>query len=156
MLKAIKKFFDETMQTTEQGGIDDDMSRLQVACAALLLEMARADFDIQSEELAQVANSVQSMFSLSGEDTKELLQLAEQEANDATCHYEFVSLINKDFSKTDKIKLIEMLWQVAYSDAHLEKYEEAMVRKISDMLYVKHSDFIAAKHKVLTAMGRLT
>jgi len=155
MLKAIKKFFDETMQVSEQEGADD-MPRLHVACAALLLEMARADFEIQNEELAQVADSIQSMFSLSAEDSKKLLELAEQEADDATCHYEFVTLINKDFSKPDKIKLVEMLWQVAYADAHLEKYEEAMVRKISDLLYVKHSDFIAAKHKVLTAMGKST
>jgi len=153
MLKAIKKFFDENMQTTEQDGVNDT-SRLHVACAALLLEMARADYNVQDEELAQVADSIQAMFSLSSEDTKKLLELAEQEADDAICHYEFVTLINKDFSKADKITLVEMLWQVAYADEHLEKYEEAMVRKISDLLYVKHSDFIAAKHKVLAAMGK--
>lgn len=150
MINAIKKFFNEAILSDEQTDNIDD-SHLKVASAALLLEMARADFDIQAQELQQVAASVRQLFKLSAEDTDKILDLAEQEANDATCHYEFVSLINKGFSKQDKVKLVEMLWQVAYADECLEKHEEAMVRKIADLLYVSHADFIASKHKVLAA-----
>ncbi|MFV2057904.1 MAG: TerB family tellurite resistance protein [Thiohalomonadales bacterium] len=148
MIDAIKKFFNDSILDNAQENTGDD-SRLKVASAALLLEMARADFAIEKQELHQVAASVRKFFGLTEQATQELLVLAEQEANDATCHYEFITLINKGFSKQDRIRLVEMLWQVAYVDERLEKHEEAMLRKIADLMYVSHSDFIATKLKVL-------
>ena len=38
-----------------------------------------------------------------------------------------------------------MLWDIAYSDGRIDKYEDYTIRKISDLLYIKHSDFIKAK-----------
>ncbi|MDX1811364.1 MAG: TerB family tellurite resistance protein, partial [Gammaproteobacteria bacterium] len=66
--------------------------------------------------------------------------------------YEFTSLINNGFSPEEKVKIIELMWQVAYSDKELEKYEEALVRKIADLLYVPHTAFIAAKHRVISSL----
>ncbi|MGD8559291.1 MAG: TerB family tellurite resistance protein, partial [Gammaproteobacteria bacterium] len=71
----------------------------------------------------------------------------------ATCYYEFTSLINDEFTPADKAQIIELMWQVAYADDELEKYEEALVRKIADLLYVPHTQFIAAKHRVKSQRG---
>ena len=56
--------------------------------------------------------------------------------------------MNKGFSQEQKRKVIEHLWQVAYADGILDKYEEYMVRKIADLIYVSHKDFINAKLRV--------
>ena len=40
--------------------------------------------------------------------------------------------------------LIEQLWDIAYADGVIDKYEEAAIRKVSELLYVPHSDFIKA------------
>ena len=50
-------------------------------------------------------------------------------------------------------KLVESLWQVAFADNDLDKYEEASIRKISDLLYVSHGDFIKAKHAAQQESG---
>lgn len=147
MLKAIKKFFDTNIGAIEEKSADST-HRLQVATAALLFETARADFEIEVQELGQIAQSLQTKFELSKSEVDELLELAKQEVHQAISYYEFTSLINKEFSFEQKLKVVELMWQVAYADDYLQKYEEALIRKVSDLLYIPHSDFIAAKHKV--------
>ena len=52
----------------------------------------------------------------------------------------------------DKIRLINNLWSIAFSDKQLDKYEEYLIRKISDLLYVSHKDFIEQKLRVKEAL----
>jgi uncharacterized tellurite resistance protein B-like protein len=153
MLAAIKKFFDDHIDSAAtQNGVSQER-RLRVATVALLLETARADFNVQDSELASVARHAQEFFQLSDDKTAELVELAEEEAKNATCYFEFTSLINDGFSLEEKVKIVELMWQVAYADKELEKYEEALVRKIADLLYVPHTAFIAAKHRVIASLG---
>jgi len=154
MLAAIKSFFESHIYLDEKQSADREDHALKVATAALLLEMARADFDVKDEELRAVAKSIQSMFKLDDSETQALVKLAEQESAQATCYYEFTSLINKGFDLQKKIKIVELMWQVAYADKHLEKYEEALIRKLTDLLYVPHEQYIAAKHRVQAALKR--
>lgn len=146
MLAAIKKYFVENLEQNSDS--DNSEYQLKVATTALLFEMASADFNVQDSELRTIASSIQQYFNLSQSETEELLTLATVEADQATCHYHFTKLINDGFSAEQKIKIIELMWEVAYADDHLQKYEEALVRKISDLIYVPHSQFIAAKHRV--------
>jgi len=45
-----------------------------------------------------------------------------------------------------------MLWQIAYADACLDRYEEALVRKIAELIHVPHREFMQAKHRVVEAV----
>ena len=147
MLKAIKQFFDSHISQVEESG-RDPAYRLQVATAALLIEIARADFQVEDQEMEKIAEVLRAKFQLSAGEVQELVDLATEEAKQAISYYEFTSLINKEFSFENKLKIIELMWEVAYADDYLQKYEEALIRKISDLLYIPHSDFIAAKHRV--------
>ena len=42
--------------------------------------------------------------------------------------------------------IVELLWQGAYADGHVDKYEEHLVRKIADLIHVPHRAYIRAKH----------
>ena len=147
MLKAIKQFFENHINQVE-GQQEDSEHRLQVATAALLIEIARADFHIEDQELDKIAAALKAKFNLPSQEVADLIELATREAKQAISYYEFTSLINQEFSFEQKLKVIELMWQVAYADDYLQKYEEALIRKISDLLYIPHSDFIAAKHRV--------
>jgi uncharacterized tellurite resistance protein B-like protein len=146
MLRAIQDFFRDQMAPDQAG--KHDQHSLQLATAALLFEMLRADFDEHPEEYAALERVLQHNFSLSESETRQLAQLADQEAADAVSLYQFTGLINQHFSAEEKVQVIEMLWQVAYADGRLDRYEEALVRKISELLHVPHRDFIQAKHRV--------
>jgi len=141
------------MQLPSDSQREPNETRLKVATVALLLETARADFDIQEQELEAVARHAQLFFDLDSLETARLVELAEQEALNATSYYEFTSLINSEYSPVEKIHIIELMWRIAFADKELEKYEEALVRKIAELLYVPHSAFISTKLRVKTSLG---
>ncbi|MGD2118182.1 MAG: TerB family tellurite resistance protein [Chromatiales bacterium] len=154
MLKAIATFFNDFLLIDEQPQSQDSERALRLATGALLIEMARADYDVKDIELDHILQILQSHFSLSDVETSQLLELANNRADDSTTYHNFTSLINQHYSPEQKVQLIEMLWQVAYADRHIEKYEDYLVRKIADLLYVPHRDFIAAKHRVIKQAKR--
>ena len=41
--------------------------------------------------------------------------------------------------------LIHNMWEVAYADGHIDRYEEHLIRKVADLLYLSHVDFIKSK-----------
>jgi len=88
---------------------------------------------------------VRDKFGLSVGEAEALVRLAEDEAREATDHYQFTSLINQRFSQEQKQRVVELMWQVAYADSELSAYEQHVIRKIADLLYVPHRAYIAAK-----------
>ena len=146
MLKAIKKFFEESISPDTQ---DDVEHRLKLATAALFIEMMQQDGKKTESEEKKVKEVLQTKFTLSETETHQLFDLAHEEARDAVDFHQFTSLINEHFPTEKKIKIVEYLWAIAYADNHLDTYEEHMVRRIADLIYVDHQDFIKAKHKVL-------
>lgn len=151
MLKTIKQFFDKHLQADEAGSITEHT--LQLATAALFAEMMRLGNSSGQAERTAVTAAIRSKFKLSDAEIEELILLAQQEAGQATDYYQFTSLINRDYTPVQKIRIIEHLWEVAFADQVLDKYEEHLVRKIADLLYVSHRDFIAAKLRAKRAAG---
>ena len=71
--------------------------------------------------------------------------MADKKNNEIISLHELTAGINKEYTYVEKKDLIKMLWDIAYSDGRIDKYEDYTIRKISDLLYVKHSDFMKAK-----------
>lgn len=116
--------------------------------AALFIEMMHIDDTVQPEEYDMILNRIRDIFSLSLEEGIRLVFLAKHQRNQATDYHAFTSLINKNYTQEQKNKLIMTLWQIAYADGQLDKYEEHMVRKMADLLHVPHLEFIKTKNQV--------
>ena len=127
----------------------DAQEIMHLASAALLLEVSRADFDIQGEELESIADSLSERFNFSKLEADNLIELARAEQDSHASIYPFVKIINDSCSADEKKLLLEDLWRVAYADDKLDKYEEYQLRKIAELLYIPHSAFIQAKLKVI-------
>jgi uncharacterized tellurite resistance protein B-like protein len=152
MIERFKQFFEKHL-SPPVGDEAVDQRRLHLATAALLVEMSRADGEVKEDEQAAVARAMRKAFDIGEAETAELIQLAELEIADATCYHQFTSLINKNFSKQQKAQVVEMLWEVAYADAEMEKYEEHLLRRLADLLYVPHAEFIQSKLRVKARLG---
>jgi len=151
MLNNIKSFFEKNFMPTDVG--QDNDHQLKLATAALLIEMMMQDDEAQDVEKRAVQKALQDKFQLSESETSSLYKLAELEVKSATDYHQFTSLMAKNFTQSQKIKVIEYLWSVAYSDERLDMYEEHMVRRIADLIYVSHKDFLQAKHRVKQQLG---
>lgn len=145
MAHAIREFFERHIKAPQNARPGAKHDPLQVATAALLVEMMRMDGEVTEAERQRVVQVLQARFGLPPENIAELLRLAEEQAQGATDYYQFTSLIKNHLNAEEKERLIEYLWVVAYADGELHRYEEHLVRKIADLLYVSHKSFIAAK-----------
>lgn len=131
--------------TTETSAINQSH---RLASAALLVEVARADFDTSADEQEALLKHLSCAFELSAAELDTLLETAEQHVDNTASLYEFTRVINDSCTPTQREALIEGMWQVAYADGDLHKYEEHLIRRVADLLYVPHHAFIAAKHRV--------
>jgi len=153
MIASIKGFFS---QFIEPGTKQDDAhggKALQIATAALLVEMMRMDKHIAAEERASIVTTLREQFGLEAVQLDTLLELAGEEARQATSYYQFTSLINKSCSAEQKNQIIENMWHVAMCDGHIDAHENHLMRKIADLLHVGHADYIAAKQRARESAG---
>jgi uncharacterized tellurite resistance protein B-like protein len=118
---------------------------VNVAVAALLVEVLRADYDLAPGERQQVVVSVSRMLGLGDEQSAALVAEAERHIDRSHDLYQFTSQVNKAYGDADKLRLLEALWRVARSDAIVHKYEEHLIRRVADLLHVPHAAFITAK-----------
>lgn len=148
MIKGIRQFFDSHIQSVSGGRHHEGPQRaLQLATAALLLEVARADFHLAADERRAITHAVEKMFELSAQESAELVALAESEMEDATCLYEFTRLVNDHFDYAQKLKVIENMWRVAFVDLDKDKYEEHLIRRVCDLIHVSHKDFVRLREQ---------
>lgn len=149
MISAIKQFFDNHLAPGAAQVDADPQQAVRLAVAALLVEVAEADYQQHPEERQALLNAIRNRFSLDAKEAESLIQLAESEHANATDYFQFTRLINSGFSAEQKNDLIEALWEVAFSDQQLHHYEEHVIRRLSELLHVPHKEFIAAKHRVM-------
>ena len=150
MLKAIRDFFDANLASPEAPA--RRRHTLELATATLLAEVMRLE-GVAPEERDAVLGAVRHEFALDEGEAAELVALAEAEAKDATDYYQFTSLIRERYSAEDRVRIVEMMWRVAYADDALSAHEMHLVRKIADLLYVPHSEYIAAKMRAREGRG---
>ena len=122
---------------------------LELACAALMLEVARADFAVEAIEQETVTTQLTEQFSLNADEVSTITEAAVKQADAATCLFEFTRTLNELASAEQKRNLLAMMWRVAMADNALSHYEEHVIRKVADLLYLPHSDFIAAKQSAM-------
>ncbi len=151
MIDRIKQFFSsQEDEITASGGSEH---ALRLATATLLVEMSRADRQVDNAETDAVLAAIRQRFELTAEEARNLADLGHDTADHATSLYEFTRVLNDQLSREQKIHIVELLWDVAYADGRIDKYEEQLLRKIAELIYIPHPDFIAAK---LRAEARAT
>lgn len=140
----------KTLFTKDGGGAQTQEARaLELACAALLFEVARADFALEEVEQQAVRALLMTEFALTPEEITTVTEEASEQVDAATCLFEFTRTLNDLASIEQKRALLAMMWRVAMADNELSRYEEHLIRKVADLLYVPHSDFIAAKQQAM-------
>lgn len=142
MLKSLLQFFDDN--STE----NVSSHTVEVATAALLSEIIRADADVNDNELQAYKAQLCQQFALSDEALNSLMEEGQNTAEDAVDLVQFTQVINKMCSEQQKWEILVAMWSVAYADNTLAPIEEHAIRRIADLLHVPHQLFIKAKLQV--------
>ncbi|MEH6470504.1 MAG: TerB family tellurite resistance protein [Halopseudomonas sp.] len=149
MISRISQFFSNHLSLALDAELPNSDHALQLATAALLIEVSRADFNIDESERNTVVELLKKQFQLSTEELETLVTLAKQEAEQASSLYQFTRLINDHYNPQQKSQLIRNLWQIALADDYLDKHEDHLIRKVADLIHVPHSEFIRTKLAVI-------
>ena len=142
MLKKISKIFKKKVTETPD---EESLSSISKACSSLLIEVALSDKDFDEEEITSMKEILKTTHGISDETINELVSNAKETVDESTSLYNYTREVNNNFSYDDKLLLLQSLWDIAYADGNVDKYEEHLIRKISDLIYISHSDFIKAK-----------
>ena len=149
MFDLIKNFFGKR-EADNSGLKEKDVSqRIQVATCALLLEVAHSDREFSDIERDNIINILKRDFHLSDEYATELMAISNRALKESIDLWQFTHLINENYSREEKIKVIEMVWKIIYADGKLDKYEDHLVHKLSNLLRLTHKQLIEAKMKIL-------
>ena len=148
MLSKLSRFIERHLQP-----VGDDSKLLSthqknVAIAALLVEVALADHKFSNAEVQQLSESLTRRFFLTKDEITDLVECAKDETSRATSLNQFTQLINQCCNQQEKFTLVTAMWEIAYADNVLDKYEDYIIRKIADLIYVPHAAFIRAKNIV--------
>ncbi|TFH86795.1 TerB family tellurite resistance protein [Billgrantia azerbaijanica] len=151
MLDRIQHFFQQAL--ADPGTGDTSAPTLELATAALLFEVARADYHLDERELSLLRDQLGRHFALAPDALDELMRLAREEAEQAVDHYQFVSLIKQHYGYPERCGLVRMMWTLALADGESHHLEEHRIRRLAELLHVGHSDFIRAKLQAQAVAG---
>ena len=143
MKNLFSKFFKKDEITDDQP-IDKVIS----ACISLMIEVSIADQFIEESEIESLKKTLSEKFNIEQSEISSLITKGKETQEESTSLYEFTRIINDDFSFEEKYDLIKSMWQIAFADGNIDKYEEYVIRKVSDLIYISHEDFIKAKMEV--------
>lgn len=145
--KLIDKVIDSIASTSSTAAsADDHEATLRMATAVLMLEVARADHVFEESEFDRVLQLVEAHFELTPQEAAELVNTAGEKVEDLTSVHDLTQQLHEHLQAADKARIIALLWQIAYADGRLDKYEDSLVLKISDLLYVSRGRVMRLKH----------
>jgi uncharacterized tellurite resistance protein B-like protein len=147
MLDAFKSFVAELTggdKKPEEFGEGD----YRLAAAALLLHAASIDGEPGAAERDMLHALLKRRFELDDAATGRLIDaatVAEQEAIDL---YHFTSLLNRTLDEESRLRLIEMMWQIAYADGRVTEFEDNLIWRAADLLGISSQNRIALRRRV--------
>lgn len=116
------------------------------ATAVLMIDVALADSAFDDAELSRIIGYARSRFGLDEAEAAELVDSARADAEHVVSLHEFTQLLHNNLDDAEKEGVIATLWDIAYADGNLDKYENSLVLKISDGLHVARGRCMRLKH----------
>jgi uncharacterized tellurite resistance protein B-like protein len=146
MIKTLFSQVIERLSSADGVAVEDRQAVLRLATAVLMIDVARADHVFDESEFDKVLQLVQGHFGLSAGESADLVVDASARAEDLVDIHEFTKLLHDYLTEDEKAQIVSLLWQIAYADGRLDKYEDSLVLKISDLLYVSRGRVMRLKH----------
>ena len=153
MFDAIKNFVaDLASGEKPAGGLSDHYAR--VATAALLIHAAAVDGATSDAERDKLQSLLKQRFELDDAAASALIGEGAAADDQAVDLYRFTHLLNASLDDNDRLRLVEMMWMVAYADGAVSEFEDNLIWRVADLLGVSSTERIALRHRVANQSGR--
>jgi uncharacterized tellurite resistance protein B-like protein len=154
MLKTLKQLFDQTATPDGTAPAAGDEHRLRLATAVLLVEVMRADGHFGATEQAATRSALVEKFELAADEADRLVEVATATSREATDLFGFTARLNERFSDAQKLRMVELMWGVAYADGRLADHERHLMWRVADLLHVPQGAYVLARQRAAAAALR--
>ena len=138
----LKKFFKKKKKVNNDNNI---------LVASLLVHAARIDESYTKIEKEIITKSIMHLNKFSSEEAETILKNAEKKEEESNQIVEFTREIKK-YSIEFRLKIIEIIWKIVYSDGTSDNYESNLIRRICGLLYISDKDNGIIKTKVVNQL----
>ncbi len=141
----LKKFFKKKNSNKD--------SESKILIAAILVHAAKIDDKYTDEEKKVIKRALMSLYSVNEVDAEKVLLSAEIKEQGSNQIIEFTKEIKKNNIEF-RLKIIEILWQIVYSDGTNDMYESNLIRRVCGLLYISDKDNGTIKLKVKNSVKK--
>ena len=111
-----------------------DMNSSLIKITALLIHAAKIDENYTEKEKKIIKKAITELDS-KDKNVDEVLIKAEEIEKNSNQILDFTKEV-KNMNEDSKIKIIEVLWKIVYSDNNPDMYENSLMRRLSGLLYL--------------------
>lgn len=147
MFRALSEFISDI-----SGGRRDtsafEENDYRLAAAVLLVHVMSIDGAVTDDERDVLARILSARFDLSAADTEALLELAIARDAEAVDLYAFTSILNRALDDEGRLRVVEMMFEVAYADGGLSEFEDNLVWRAAELLNIGSRDRVRIRREV--------
>ena len=118
-----------------------------ILVAALLIHAAKIDENYTEIEKKIIKKALIDLNNISSDQAEELIKRAEKKEEESNQLVEYTREIKKHTMES-RLKIIEVIWKIVYSDGVDDDYESNLIRRICGLLYISDKDNGIIKTKV--------
>ncbi len=126
---------------------------VKLASAALLARAAWLDGKLDAAEEVALNRLMVERFSINETEAKEIIAEATEDVDNGNDIYKYTKVVRNSFDNSERVALMEMLWQLVYSDGELHDFEATLMRRLAGLLYVDDRESGAARKRALKKLG---
>ena len=122
-----------------------------ILIAALLIHAAKIDENYTEVEKKIIKKSIIELYNVDSHLADEIMLNAEKKESQSNQIVEFTSEIKK-YPMESRLKIIEVIWKIVYSDSISDDFESNLIRRICGLLYVSDKDNGIIKTKIKNSL----
>ena len=118
-----------------------------------MVEGARLDKDFDATERAVMERIVSERFNLTTEDAQTLVDIATERQKSNYSNWQFTDAVKKNFSTEEQIDILSMMWEVAYADGELHRFEVHQIKSVASQLGRSDAELEKARKDAQARLG---
>jgi uncharacterized tellurite resistance protein B-like protein len=148
MLDGLRQFIADIVSPAAQQGRVFDDTGYRLAATALLIHVISLDGEPTDLERRKLHSLIESRFGLDRGTADQLIASATLIEGEAVDLYHFTSVIMRSVDEAGRLRIVEMMWELAYADGAVTEFEDNVVWRAADLLGVSSRDRVELKHQV--------
>ena len=150
-MNFIKNLFKK--ENSKSDTVSFEPTELQIAISKILVRTAKIDDEFHILEEQKILELLNKYFSLSDEDSKNLMELGISEEKSATDLYAYTNTIKKSMELSERKKIIEMMWQIIVTDDNFDPYENNLVWRVAELIGISTRERVQIKKDFLSTLN---